>query len=221
MRNPHESRAYIASVGGEQWCSAPAEGARHERAANHAHDTEHAGAVALVRGTRARHLRAVLPHHGQRRHGIRAHHRAPTYRARCRRRSQRAPDRRRAGLAGGAARPTRSLRQPVRRSRGLASIAARARRSRHRQGGRGPAVTRSPFWNCHVCGAQNHEIDGECQFCECGGADCERDNCSDPRHFECQGHPSGPYDPMGVTVYCDGSCRQPVPSRSNLARGAQ
>lgn len=22
----------------------------------------------------------------------------------------------------------------------------------------------------------------------------------------CPGHPSGPYDPMGETVYCDGSC---------------
>lgn len=24
---------------------------------------------------------------------------------------------------------------------------------------------------------------------------------------ECLGHPAGPYDPMGQTVYCDGSCR--------------
>lgn len=24
----------------------------------------------------------------------------------------------------------------------------------------------------------------------------------------CQGHPAGPFDPMGVTVYCDGSCRK-------------
>lgn len=23
---------------------------------------------------------------------------------------------------------------------------------------------------------------------------------------ECEGHPAGPFDPMGVTVYCDGSC---------------
>jgi hypothetical protein len=23
----------------------------------------------------------------------------------------------------------------------------------------------------------------------------------------CQGHPAGPGDPMGQTVYCDGSCR--------------
>lgn len=24
---------------------------------------------------------------------------------------------------------------------------------------------------------------------------------------ECQGHPAGPFDPMGQTVYCDGTCR--------------
>ena len=23
---------------------------------------------------------------------------------------------------------------------------------------------------------------------------------------ECEGHPGGPYDPMGETVYCDGTC---------------
>lgn len=23
---------------------------------------------------------------------------------------------------------------------------------------------------------------------------------------ECPGHPAGPFDPMGETVYCDGSC---------------
>lgn len=40
------------------------------------------------------------------------------------------------------------------------------------------------FWYCNVCQAQNHETDGECQFCECGGRECQRDNCSDPRHFE-------------------------------------
>jgi hypothetical protein len=26
--------------------------------------------------------------------------------------------------------------------------------------------------------------------------------------FGCEGHPAGPYDPMGQTVYCDGSCRR-------------
>ena len=24
---------------------------------------------------------------------------------------------------------------------------------------------------------------------------------------ECQGHPAGAYDPLGVAVYCDGSCQ--------------
>ena len=24
---------------------------------------------------------------------------------------------------------------------------------------------------------------------------------------ECEGHPAGPYDPPGESVYCDGSCR--------------
>lgn len=38
------------------------------------------------------------------------------------------------------------------------------------------------FWNCNVCGAQNSELDGECQFCECGGKDCKRNNCSGPNH---------------------------------------
>jgi hypothetical protein len=42
---------------------------------------------------------------------------------------------------------------------------------------------RSVFWNCNACGAQNHEDDGECQYCECGGVTCGRDSCSDPRHF--------------------------------------
>ncbi len=36
------------------------------------------------------------------------------------------------------------------------------------------------FWYCNVCNAQNHENDGECQYCECGGAECKRDNCSGP-----------------------------------------
>jgi hypothetical protein len=40
------------------------------------------------------------------------------------------------------------------------------------------------FWYCNVCNAQNSVVDGECQFCECQGKDCKRDNCSDPRHFE-------------------------------------
>jgi len=39
-------------------------------------------------------------------------------------------------------------------------------------------------WPCNVCQAHNSNLDGECQFCECDGAECKRDNCSDPRHFE-------------------------------------
>jgi hypothetical protein len=29
----------------------------------------------------------------------------------------------------------------------------------------------------------------------------------DPADDECEGHPAGPFDPMGETVYCDGTCR--------------
>jgi len=39
------------------------------------------------------------------------------------------------------------------------------------------------FWSCNVCEAQNSIIDGECQFCECQGLSCKRDNCSWPEHF--------------------------------------
>lgn len=42
---------------------------------------------------------------------------------------------------------------------------------------------RNEFWDCEVCGAQNHEIDGECQYCECEGPSCKRHNCSEPCHF--------------------------------------
>jgi hypothetical protein len=44
-------------------------------------------------------------------------------------------------------------------------------------------MSRNEFWYCNVCEAQNHITDGECQYCECGGAECKRDNCSDPEHF--------------------------------------
>lgn len=30
----------------------------------------------------------------------------------------------------------------------------------------------------------------------------------DDEDDECQGHEPGPYDPPGITVYCDGSCRK-------------
>lgn len=34
-----------------------------------------------------------------------------------------------------------------------------------------------------------------------------QDPPNDDRLPECNGHPAGPFDPMGQTVYCDGSCR--------------
>lgn len=37
---------------------------------------------------------------------------------------------------------------------------------------------REHFWNCNVCNAQNSIEDGECQYCDCEGKDCKRDNCS-------------------------------------------
>jgi hypothetical protein len=43
--------------------------------------------------------------------------------------------------------------------------------------------TRGHFWRCGTCRAQNSDMDGTCQFCECEGADCTRWNCDDPRHF--------------------------------------
>ena len=42
------------------------------------------------------------------------------------------------------------------------------------------------FWYCNVCHAQNHVIDGTCQYCECEGVHCQRDGCDgdhgDPAH---------------------------------------
>jgi hypothetical protein len=40
------------------------------------------------------------------------------------------------------------------------------------------------FWYCNACESQNSRLDGECQFCECGGVSCKRDHCSDVLHFE-------------------------------------
>lgn len=52
-------------------------------------------------------------------------------------------------------------------------------------GGRALPVERrgGEFWYCNACQAQNHIIDGECQYCECGGLECKRDSCSEPEHF--------------------------------------
>jgi len=30
--------------------------------------------------------------------------------------------------------------------------------------------------------------------------------CPFVREHDCQGHPAGPFDPMGATMFCDGSC---------------
>lgn len=38
------------------------------------------------------------------------------------------------------------------------------------------------FWTCSACDAQNSREDGECQFCDCDGASCERENCSTVGH---------------------------------------
>lgn len=67
---------------------------------------------------------------------------------------------------------------------------------------------------CDECEAEFYdepEIDDSVRCCP----DCERPNqfgevCSsclrERGEDECQGHPAGPFDPMGETVYCDGSC---------------
>jgi hypothetical protein len=47
-------------------------------------------------------------------------------------------------------------------------------------------ATPGQFWNCNACHALNHVVDGECQFCECGGIECERNNCSAPEHFHAE-----------------------------------
>jgi hypothetical protein len=36
----------------------------------------------------------------------------------------------------------------------------------------------------------------------------DHDDEPDQGDSGCQGHPAGPFDPMGVTVYCDGTCQQ-------------
>lgn len=52
------------------------------------------------------------------------------------------------------------------------------------------------------CGHPTNAADGagDCLMCEFAGYDEE--------YTGCEGHPAGPYDPMGVTVICDGSCRR-------------
>ena len=38
--------------------------------------------------------------------------------------------------------------------------------------------------------------------------DSDESDQGDEEASGCQGHPAGPFDPMGVTVYCDGTCQQ-------------
>jgi hypothetical protein len=40
-------------------------------------------------------------------------------------------------------------------------------------------------WRCNSCGATNSCLDGECQFCECGGLECRRSSCSGPQCGQC------------------------------------
>jgi len=58
-------------------------------------------------------------------------------------------------------------------------------------------------WACRACHAMNSEIDGECQFCECGGLTCERDSCSDPTHFHAE-HVGAEGRNVGCALCADG-----------------
>lgn len=67
--------------------------------------------------------------------------------------------------------------------------------------------------------ANERDVGARLTCCECGGqaegnVTCDDGDICDACHAdeteraqECKGHPAGPFDPMGVTVYCDGSCR--------------
>lgn len=52
-------------------------------------------------------------------------------------------------------------------------------------------------------------METNCHHLHCGegGTLCGEPDCSNTTN-PCPGHPAGPYDPMGVTVYCDGSCQK-------------
>ena len=45
----------------------------------------------------------------------------------------------------------------------------------------------------------------DCGQCAARG---DRDAAFELACPECPGHPAGEFDPMGQTVYCDGSCQQ-------------
>lgn len=60
---------------------------------------------------------------------------------------------------------------------------------------------------CAVClGAQRLDVDGAGREVECWG--CNGEGVVEAEAPECKGHPAGPHDAMGSTVYCDGSCRK-------------
>ena len=70
--------------------------------------------------------------------------------------------------------------------------------------------SKGEFWYCNVCNAQNHILDGECQYCECEGLHCKRDNCSG-EHPECQcgcgcGFSATMEDPYVSGVFVCDSC---------------
>lgn len=62
---------------------------------------------------------------------------------------------------------------------------------------------------CEVCGSYACEYyNGVMLGCEdCGTELIEVTADGEVSYYGvCEGHPAGPYDPMGETVYCDGSC---------------
>ena len=63
------------------------------------------------------------------------------------------------------------------------------------------------FWYCNACRAQNSTDDGECQFCECGGLECKRDNCSEPQHFHADHAAPGESMP-GVCPLCAAAAKK-------------
>lgn len=58
---------------------------------------------------------------------------------------------------------------------------------------------------CPLCQGAKSPGDTICLACKIARQADQDDLGEDDQ--ECEGHPAGPYDPMGVTVYCDGSCR--------------
>lgn len=53
----------------------------------------------------------------------------------------------------------------------------------------------------------NHEVTAEEHTPEPAEAVFRAPPSRRPDPSACEGHPAGPYDAMGETVYCDGSCR--------------